>query len=520
MILTKPTLPFPFFKITACLLLLASASFVFAQSPPAKNTDVPNAGTPYFSDPALSPDGSEIAFVSGGDIWTVPANGGEARLLVSHPDYESRPVYSPDGRYLAFTSKRSGNGDIYVLNMESGLLKRLTYDDGLDEISAWSPDGKYIYFSSSSRDISSMRDVYRVRLDGGTPMAVSQNRYINEFFATPSPDGKTLAITARGIASAQWWRNGRSHLDETEIWLMHDGKSPAYEKITEGGAKELWPMWSNDGKSVYYVSDRNGTQNLYVRPLNGAPKKLTSFTKGRVLWPTIAYNGKTIVFEKDFKIWKFDVASNHASQVNIIRRGAPASPGVEHVKSAGPFRELVLSPDGKKVAFTAHGDVFVASAKDGGDAMRVTTTTANELELVWAPNSNVLAYISDRDGANHLYQYNFITLAETRLTNEKLDDAIPVYSPDGKSIAFVRDGKELRTTDASGKNEKVIAKGYFGRSPFASVGSVTWSPDSKNLAYAAYGAKSFRNIYIASANAGDAKPITLNLKDGEVHRAY
>jgi tricorn protease len=496
-----------FLKITASLLLLTSVAG-FAQSPAAKSDNVSNAGTPYFSDPAISPSGLEIAFVSGGDIWTVPSTGGEARLLVSHPDYESRPIYSPDGRYLAFTSTRSGNGDIYVLNIASGQLKRLTYDDGLDEISAWSPDGKYVYFSSTSREISSMRDVFRVKADGGTPMAVSENRYMNEFFATPSPDGKTLALTARGVASHQWWRNGHSHLDESEIWLMHDGKTPAYEKLTEGGAKELWPMWSNDGKSIYYVSDRSGAQNLYVRPLSGTPKKLTTFTKGRVLWPTIAYNGKSIVFEKDFKIWKYDVASGQASPVNIVRRGAPASPGVEHVRLAAQFRELVLSPDGKKVAFTAHGDVFVASAKDGGDAMRVTNTIASEVQLVWAPNSNVLVYISDRDGANHLYQYNFITAAETRLTNEKLDDAIPVYSPDGKSIACVRDGKELRTIEATGKNEKLIAKGYFGRTPFAATGSIAWSPDNKYIAYAAYGTKSFRNIYISSANGGDSKPIT------------
>jgi Tol biopolymer transport system component len=67
---------------------------------------------PYFTEPALSPDASEIAFVSGGDIWTVAARGGEARLLVSHPANESAPHYSPDGRYLAFTSTRTGSGDV------------------------------------------------------------------------------------------------------------------------------------------------------------------------------------------------------------------------------------------------------------------------------------------------------------------------------------------------------------------------------------------------------------------------
>ncbi|RZK59202.1 MAG: peptidase S41, partial [Hymenobacter sp.] len=153
----------------------------------------PPAATPYFSEPAVSPDRQEIAFVSGGDVWTVPAAGGEARLLVAHPATESRPLYSPDGKTLAFTSTRSGNGDIYLLNFESGELKRLTFDDGLDQLDAWSADGKYLYFSSTSRDIAGMNDIYRVPVGGGTPTAVSADRYANEFFAAPSPDGKTLA---------------------------------------------------------------------------------------------------------------------------------------------------------------------------------------------------------------------------------------------------------------------------------------------------------------------------------------
>src|SRR5580765_1275242 len=89
---------------------------------------------PYFTEPSLSPDRKEIAFVSGGDIWTVPAAGGVASLLVSHPANEARPFYSPDGRQLAFLSSRTGNGDIYLLALATGDLKRLTFDDGLDQL--------------------------------------------------------------------------------------------------------------------------------------------------------------------------------------------------------------------------------------------------------------------------------------------------------------------------------------------------------------------------------------------------
>src|SRR4051812_49572882 len=91
-----------------------------------------NPALPSFAEPGISPDGSTIAFVSGGDIWEVAAAGGDARLLVSHGATESRPLYSPDGKRLAFTSTRTGNGDAYVLTLASGDLVRLTYDDAMD----------------------------------------------------------------------------------------------------------------------------------------------------------------------------------------------------------------------------------------------------------------------------------------------------------------------------------------------------------------------------------------------------
>lgn len=497
-------------KLTIFFLLMSSGSFCVAQIA-AGNVNVAGvqkSETFYYSDPALSPDGTEIAFVSGGDIWTVPASGGEARLLISHPAYESRPVYSPDGRYLAFTSTRTGNGDIYTLNFATGALTRLTYDDAPDDVNAWSQDGKYIYFSTSSREIAGMKDIYRVSLNGGSPMPVTQNRYLSEFFPMPSPDGKTLAFIAKGIASAQWWRKGHSHLDESEIWLQKEGKKETYEKITAGGAKELWPMWSNDGKMLYYISDRNGTQNLYVRTVGGTEKMLTQFTNGMVLFPTIANNGQSIVFEKDFKIWKYDIANNQAAPVPITRRGAPAGPGVEHVQLTNQFHELALSPDGKKVAFTAHGEVFVASAKDGGDAVRVTNTKANESQLIWAPNSNSIIYVSDRDDVDHLYQYNFLTSTESRLTNDGKDDGNPVFSNDGKMAAFIRDGKELRIINLNSKNQHLLINGFFDRPPFSALHSIVWSPDNKYLAYATYGTKSFQNLYVVPETGGDAKQVS------------
>lgn len=464
--------------------------------------------TPYFSDPALSPDGKEIAFVTGGDIWTVPADGGEARILIAHAATESRPVFSPDGSTLAFNSTRSGNGDVYTINLLTGKLTRITYDDGGDEVSNWSKDGKYLYFGSTSRDISGMRDVFRVKASGGTPMLVSDNRYVSEFHPAPSPDGQSIAMVARGIAWNQWWRNGRSHLDESELWLLKEGSDRSYTKLTERGAKQLWPMWAKDGQTLYYVSDRNGKENLWSLPVNGTPKQRTDFATGRLLWPTISGNGDNIVFERDFSIWSYNIKKNESKIIKITLRGAASSPTVDRLQMNSGYRGLALSPDGKKIAFIAHGEIFVASTKDGGDATRITYTNALESDVTWDLKSNTIYYVSDRNGPLHLFQYNFISNKEVQITNSLEDDAAPLLSPDGKIISFIRKGQEIRLYDIAAKKESLLTKGYLSFGPLTSTGTVTWSPDSKWLAFASMGAKSLRNISVVPVSGGEARAVS------------
>ena len=112
------------------------------------------APRPTLAEPSLSPDGAEIAFVSGGDIWTVPAAGGTASLLVTDPATEGRPLFSPDGRELAFTSTRNGSANIYVLTLGTGQVRRLTFSDANEQLDGWSRDGKWIYLSSPANDVA------------------------------------------------------------------------------------------------------------------------------------------------------------------------------------------------------------------------------------------------------------------------------------------------------------------------------------------------------------------------------
>jgi Tol biopolymer transport system component/C-terminal processing protease CtpA/Prc len=480
--------------LAASLFAFGAVSAVYAQS------------SVYMTEPSLSPDRKEIAFVSGGDIWTVPSAGGAAQLLISHQANESRPMYSPDGGKLAFVSNRTGNGDIYVLDLVSGSLTRITFDDVNDALDGWSRDGKWLYFSSSSRDIAGMSDIYRVAATGGTPMQVSADRYTSEFFSAPSPDGTSVAFAARGIANGQWWRKGRSHIDETEIWFK---KGDAYTKLADAGAKQLWPMWNADGTRLFYVSDRSGVQNIWSQPIGGAAKPLTNFTDGRVVWASISYDGKQIVFEHNFKIWQVNTDTGKSSEIPITLRGTAYGPMTERVNLSTQIRELALSPDGKKVAVVTHGEVFAASAKDGGDAVRVTDTVAPESYVAWAGDSLSIVYASERNEKMQLFQYDFTTQKETQLT-EAGNDYSPRFSPDGKSIAFIRDGRSLMVYDIAAKKQRELCKFYADSPPFIGRSSIAWSPDNKWIAFLANSpeSRSYTNVSVVPSAGGEAKPIS------------
>ena len=478
----------------------------------------PVSAAPSFAEPGISPDGSEIAFVSAGDIWTVPIAGGEARLLVAHRASETRPMYAPDGRRLAFVSNRTGGGDIYILDFSSGAVRRLTFDDGLEQLDGWSRDGQWIYFSSTSRDIAGMNDIYRVRASGGTPMAVTDDRYVNEFSGAMSPDGRTLAFSARGNSSGQWWRRGHSHLDMSELWTLSlggEGAPGRYAQLTERNGKSSWPMWSADGRHIYFMSDRDGAENLWVRPATagGTERRLTNFRGGRLLWPSISTDGKRIAFEREFGIWSIDVTGENAGeprQVAVSRRGAITAPDVERTRATSQFNDLALSPDGRKIAFASRGEIFAAGAREGGDAVRVTHTAAIESSPVWAPDSRRLAYVSTREGEPRIYLYDFTTNTERALTSGAGDRG-PSFSPDGRKLAFVRNRRELRVVDLESKDPKAaegtrLGEGFFGDS--LDTGGAVWSPDGRWLAIFAVGTKGFTNVHLVPAAGGPPRPVS------------
>jgi tricorn protease len=488
--------------VLAGLIALAAASL-----------DAQSARTALFAEPEPSPDGRELAFVSGGDIWIAPVGGGDARLLVAHAANDYRPRFSPDGRQLAFVSNRTGNGDVYVLTLATNAVRRVTFDDGAEQLDAWSPDGQWLYFSSASQDITGMQDVLRVKATGGTPMRVAGDRYVTEYWAAPSPDGRRLAITARGAPSGQWWRRGSSHLDESEIWTVSLDATPVYARVSAGQrpgkGRDVWPMWSTDGATLYYVSDRSGTENVYRQRVGSAESQaVTQFTDGRVLWPRISRDGTTIFFERDFRVWSVKVDAPAPSALSFTLRGAPTATVGERLVLPNGVQAFSLSPDARKVALIIRGELFAADAKEASDPTRLSRTVAPEAMPTWAPDSRRIAYSSWRDVRGRVFIYDFTTRSERALTAGG-DDLTPQWAPDGKLLAFTRGGKELRVVDVATGSERVLATGAaFGRVPFAGDKNFAFSPDGSHIAYVDITSQGFLNAFVVPVAGGASRQVS------------
>ena len=442
------------------------------------------------------------------------------------PDVQ-RPLYSPDGKTLAFISLTTGNGDIYTVSLESGALKRLTYDDAADKLDAWSADGSTIYFSTAGHNVgTNTNDIYSVGVNGGTPLPAVAEKYQNLFYAAPHPDGHTIAFCANGLASSQWWRHGRSHDDECELWTT-DGHSH-FARLTDYGAKNLWPSYSPDGRTLYFMSDRDGPENIWslatvsttTAPTSQPivePKRITAFHDGRVLWPTLSRDGTTMVFERELGIWKLNFSTGQAAPVPIHLRGIVAEPAIAHSTLSKNISEFSVSHDGKKIAFVVEGQVFAGLAGGGGTPFRVTHTNAVESHVTWANDDRRLAYVSTRDGPRHVYLYDFGDHTENRLTNSPGNDSLPLFSPGDAMLAFVRDGKELRVIDLHpnsratnwlhlrNTNRLLAGNLSFDRPPFDLDGTpFVWSSAGDWIACVAGGAKGFRNLNVIPSDGSAA----------------
>lgn len=476
-------------SLFACSLLLAVS--VSAQ------------GTRLLRQPTISAD--HVAFAYGGDLWLADRSGGDARRLTSTPAVESDPHFSPDGRWLAFTSNRSGTDAVYVVATEGGTPTRLTWYPASTHTVGWTPDGRSVLYASTRATAPSGYDrLWTVPATGG-PSTLLPAPWAHR--GSFSPDGERIIIDRmrRWESEFQDYRGGQNtplvlmHLETLEeTWLPNERTTDTH------------PVWL--GEMVYFLSDRNGPVNVWsYNPADGALAQVTRFREPDVKWLTAGAG--MLVLERDGYLHTLDPATGRTQQLDLTVRGD--FPWAEpHWSFVGDrVRNIALSPTGQRAAMEARGEVFTIPVENG-DARNLTRSAgAADRSPMWSPDGSRLAWFSD-DGDGYV-----LLLADQNGLSDP--ERIPIgaskfaweatWSPDGTHIAFVDDDvriqvlnldtKRILTADVGGIN---IERGNMG---------LTWSPDSKWLAYAKSFPNNFRRVMAWHLDEREPTPLTDPLAD-------
>ena len=490
-------------KIFLSAALLAASLASFAQQNPL-----------WMRYPAISPDGSTIVFAYKGDIYSVPSQGGEARQLTTNAAFDSYPIWSPDGKKIAFASNREGSMDVYVINANGGAPTRLTTNSG-SELPVAFKDNDHVLFSANvmptaqsnlfaSREFS---QVYEVSTQGGRPKLYSvlpmENISINA-------KGQVLYHDCKGYEDK--WRKHHTSPITRDIWMLDGGK---YQKLTSFKGEDRNPVWAQDGQSFYYLSEQNGSFNVYHRNVaSGKDTQVTHNQKNPIRFLTSSQSG-LLCYGYDGEIYTVKEGAE-PQKVNISITTDNAEPSlVRQIRSNGAT-EIALSPSGKEVAFVMHGDVYVTSV-DYKTTKRITDTPQQERNVSFSPDGRALVYASERNGVWQIYQakiknasdknFTYCTdIEEEALTHSNLTSQYPAYSPDGKEVAFYEDRATLRILNLKSKDVRTVLDGKYNYS--YSDGDIwfEWSPDSKWLLCSYIGTGGWNNTDIALVKA-DGKEV-------------
>jgi len=451
----------------------------------------------YARHPALSPDGSTIAFSYMGDIWLVPSEGGEARRLTVHEAEDVQPHFSPDGRWIAFSSRRFNNYDVFVIPSQGGTARQLTVHSAPDYATGWFPGSDSVVFRSR-RD--GTRGVYKVSLDGCTPtgMVVSYDDYV--FDGRVSADSRYL-VFANGSAATRWWRRDLRGGANGDIFLMdRQARIPRTQRLTNWEKFDLWPVLNTSQREVYFVSNRDTWAQVWKVSLDGGrPTAMTSFDGDGVQWLNSNPQGTMLVFEQGFHIWIMDPVEGTPRMVPIEICTDQRTNTVDKRTFTGDVEWYALSADEKKVAVIIHGEIFVAPAEDPELARRVTFTAARERFLEWDKDSRTLYYASDRNGNYDIFSVDVTTGVEKQLSHAAEDETKPLPSPDGRYLAYLRGVHQIIRLDLDKGKERTLVSGDFLDMGVEDSRDFDWSPDSRWLAFPMAGPTHETDIYVVDA---------------------
>ncbi|MBN1894811.1 PD40 domain-containing protein, partial [bacterium] len=464
-------------------------------------------GTRFLTQPTIS--GDRIVFAYAGDLWTADTADGNARQLTSNPGNESHPVFSPDGETIAFSGEYDGNIDVFTVPAEGGAPRRLTWHPGPDIVRGFTRDGSKVLFCTP-RSVFTRRytQLYTVSIGGGFP----ENAGLpNAHKGSYSPDGLHLAYVPIREVHHQWknYRGGSASF----IWL-YTFADRSVEKIPqpEGRCNDTDPMWLGD--RVYFLSDRSGEFNLFSYDV--ISKTITRHTN-HTDFPILhaSGSGDKIIYEQAGVLHVFSLTDGQSVRLPVTVAADLAEVRTRFVKGAKYIREADLSPTGVRAVFNFRGEIVTLPAEKGDPRNLTQSPAGHERAPVWSPDGKSIAFFSDAAG-----EYELHVMAQdgkSAARKYKLSGSgfygLPVWAPDSRKIAFEDNGRTLYWINLDdGKIKTVATESLYIPGAFGEMGAC-WAHDSKWILYTLHTDAFFRRIFAYSTDTGKSEAVSDGMSD-------
>ena len=436
----------------------------------------------------------QIAFNYAGDIWTTDENGQHPQRITVNPDVELEPMLSPDGKWIAFSGNYEGNVDLYVVSVNGGIPRRITHHPNADIVRGWHGNDKIVFASTRNSFSARFQQLFEVSINGGMPDKlkmpeahqgnISPDGLYTAYIKNPDPTER--AGTYRPF---KHYRGGNM----PKVWIFNNQTNTVIE-IPDAGANNIRPVWL--GNDVYFLSDRNGTMNIFRYSISG--KTVTQISNHKDFdVKTLFSDGKTLVYEQAGRINKWDAAAGKSIPLTISLQADLPYKRPHYINAAvNALGSVGLSPTGVRAVIQFRGDVLTIPA-DKGNIRNITTTPGiHERTPVWSPDGKSIAYFSDAGGeyALHIRDQKaekpamVIPLGETSFYNS------PLWSPDNKKILFADKRLRLHYVDIDSKKVTQIDEDSYDR-PDQSF-NANWSPDSRWITYSKRLPNSLQAIFL------------------------
>lgn len=458
--------------------------------------------------PALSPNGHRVCFEAKGNLWIAPIQGGTATRLTVNASFDAMPKWSPDGNWIAFSSTRSGHLAIYIIPSKGGEAKRLTFNTSMNYIQDWSPDGLHLLFTSNRQGSST--DLYELNVVTGREKRLFHGSDSVQN-AVWSPNGKWIAIA---VGEQPWWRPQYIGGKHDTIYLMQaNGGTPV--RVSQTSGLNDWPMFSNNGKTLYYISYQNGSSNIWSAPVDGktlnsmggpSPVQVTHFHDYGMRFAAIARKSPVIAYLSGFNMYSLQVGSEKPTEITVqtvsdsMDLSDPTQVFHNHLIS------LDLAPDDKSVVFGAYDQIWSCPVA-GGDAKALTTKLTPHYDPVWSPNGKSVAYLEQDGGLGVRLMDDSSMSVQVIDTQQTTDDELVSFSPDGKYVSWVEVGGEKPGIYARDISTKRFGDAYR-IADGTNIESYKWSPDSRWILYSKKDEYGSTNLWVVRCIGGVSVNIT------------